>query len=745
MPIARFQLPDGRIARFEVPEGTTPEQAQVMMEAQVGELTATPEQKPKEGLIAGLEKGAESTFSQLRSGIGSLIGSPEEAARAGLERGEDINKRYAQQVSLDKVKQAYADKGLMSAAGEALGQIPYALAEQIPNLVTNIGGARLGALAGSPFGPVGSIIGGGAGFFAPSVLQQLGGNVERQAAEGQPVSVGQALPTAVLQGGLDVAGSFIPLGGRLVSKLTGLPVEALLGRTSAQAAKLAEERLLATLAKGTATGAFVEIPTEVTQQMLQRAQAGLPLTSPDALKEYGETAYQAWLLGPLGAVGRMSEVGGARQQVEQEQMLDMRQKRIAGLEQEEKDRAAQEAEKAQAEQARQEQLKDPEFAMQAEARYNDLQQQFASLREQANSKVDPTDLAGIEARNAARQQLKAFKKTDEYKSVMDDYQQTASIRDNLKKQRDEQTRIQTEAARQKEIQDQLAVMGQAPGVQQQIPGLEPMETENVPPPPQEDLTARRSEFMQKQQELAQLLESHQRKEADAAAKGDIDALDKLRPQRQMLLNEQEYLNKQLGEMGAEPADDSLDAIRAKIEKQKAQLQSLGGEGYDPVKADKIIKTIRALEEKAKTAKPGQMGLDFGKATKEQVSETQQEFTQRLTEAQAARRKALEEEYQQKIRPEIQGIQRIAGRKDEGPEMGIEIPTRGGEPTPRRLSRNGSDATNTAWCQARRTRRVHLHRARSRYYPTKSAESAKRRVSIICPPRRTNSRKHIRRN
>lgn len=31
MPIARFQMPDGRIARFEVPEGTTPEQAQSMI------------------------------------------------------------------------------------------------------------------------------------------------------------------------------------------------------------------------------------------------------------------------------------------------------------------------------------------------------------------------------------------------------------------------------------------------------------------------------------------------------------------------------------------------------------------------------------------------------------------------------------------------------------------------------------------------------------------------------------------
>ena len=343
MPIARFQLPDGRIARFEVPEGTTPEQAQAMMEAQVGELTATPEQKPKEGLIAGLEKGAESTFSQLRSGLGSLFGSGEEAARAGLARGEDIGQRYAEQTSMEKVKQAYADKGVLSAAGEALSQIPYAISEQLPNLATSVGGARLGALAGSPFGPVGSVVGGTAGFIAPSYIQQLGGDVEAQAAAGQPVNVGKAALAAVPQAALDAVSNFIPLGGRLVSKLTGLPVEALLGRTSAQATKLADERLLATIAKGTATGAVLEIPTEITQQMIQRAQAGLSLSSPDALKEYGEIAYQAGLLGPLGAVGRMSEVGGARQQVEQEQALDMRKKRMEAMDLEEKDRAAQEA------------------------------------------------------------------------------------------------------------------------------------------------------------------------------------------------------------------------------------------------------------------------------------------------------------------------------------------------------------------------------------------------------------------
>jgi hypothetical protein len=41
MPIARFQMPDGRIARFEVPEGTTPEQAQTMIQQQIGQMGQT--------------------------------------------------------------------------------------------------------------------------------------------------------------------------------------------------------------------------------------------------------------------------------------------------------------------------------------------------------------------------------------------------------------------------------------------------------------------------------------------------------------------------------------------------------------------------------------------------------------------------------------------------------------------------------------------------------------------------------
>ena len=612
MPIYSVQGPDGRIYDVEGPAGASDEQIIAFLQQQ---LAASSEQKPKEGLIAGLEKGTESMLSQLRSGLGSLIGSGDEAARAGLARGEDIGKRYADQVSLEKVKQAYEQKGLLSAAGEAISQVPYAISEQLPNLATSIAGARLGAMAGSPFGPAGAIVGGGVGLITPSFLQQLGGNVERQAQEGQPVSVGKAALGAAPQAALDVAGSFIPLGGRLVSKITGLPVEALLGRTSAQAAKLAEEKLLATLAKGTTTGALAEIPTEVAQQMIERAQAGLSLTSPDALKEYGETAYQVGLLGPIGAVGRMSEIGGARQQVEQEKALDMRKKRMEAMDLEERDRAAQEVEAAQAAQRRQDQLNDPEFAMQAEAAYNDLQQQYAALREQAKGKVDPTDLAGVEAQKAAQAALKTFKKSDEYKQVIADYQQTAGIRAQLKKQQEEIEKQRIEDDKQKAIALELQAMGKAPGVQQQIPGLEPMETENVPPLAPEETV----DYAQQARALAAQLEQLKEKAKNTknldekiALGEQYDRVEKARKEAEDKAKETVKPTQQLSllKRKMEIAEEEGD-----IPAQVALAKKIKALGFDPE---------ALLQDK-------QIELDLGKPTKQQVSESTTDFNRRTYE------------------------------------------------------------------------------------------------------------------
>ena len=320
MPIYSVQGPDGRIYDVEGPEGASDAQVIAALEEH---LASQP--KPKKGLMAALGKGAESTLSQLRTGVSGAFGSPEEAARAGLERGEEISGKYADQVSMEKVKEAFAKDGVLSAAKEVGRQIPLAIAEQAPNLATSFGGARLGAMAGTALGPAGTVaggvVGGLAGAFLPSLIQQYGGNLERQAQEqiarGEPLKIeaGTAAAAAIPQAGLDVAQAFIPFGGKLISKLTGIPEKAFFGKTAEQAAKLADERLLATLAKGTATGVLAEVPTEIAQQMLERAQAGLSLTSPDAMKEYGQTAYQVGLLGPLGAVGRLSERGAARDEV----------------------------------------------------------------------------------------------------------------------------------------------------------------------------------------------------------------------------------------------------------------------------------------------------------------------------------------------------------------------------------------------------------------------------------------------
>ena len=317
MPIYSVQGPDGRIYDIEGPEGASDAQVVSALRNHLASLPPPEEApKPKTGIGAALSKGVESIISSGRTALGAVTGDADEAARAGLERGEAMGRKYADQVSLQKVKDAYNKDGVLSAAGEALSQIPAAIAEQAPNLAAMAGSARLGAMVGAPFGgPVGATIGGIGGALLPSLVQQFSGNVERRSSEGLPADVGLSAATALPQAGLEVAGSLIPFGGRLVQKLTGIPMGALLSRSAEGAAKLADERLLTVLAKGTGVGALAEIPTEITQLMLERAQAGLSLSSPDALKEYGETAYQVGLLAPLGAVGRLSERGGARMDV----------------------------------------------------------------------------------------------------------------------------------------------------------------------------------------------------------------------------------------------------------------------------------------------------------------------------------------------------------------------------------------------------------------------------------------------
>jgi len=309
-------LPNGKVVG-DVPEGMPREQALEMIRARMPDAFSS----PKEGMGAAFMGGLESLGSRLRTGVEAIV-SPEEAARRGLERGEAISREYAPGASLQRVKDVYAERGLLPAAGEAISQIPTALAEQAPNMAATIASAKLGAMGGTAIAPgLGTVIGGVGGALAPSLMQLFGSNIERQAEvqreRGEPIDIsrGKALAAAVPGAALEAASTFVPLGRTVVGKLLGPQGAKMLERGSTEATEaLAKESLLKVAGKGAAIGAGVEIPTEVTQQMLERLQAGLPVTSEDALTEYGEAMYGAGLVGgPFGAAGRVGQRSLARQ------------------------------------------------------------------------------------------------------------------------------------------------------------------------------------------------------------------------------------------------------------------------------------------------------------------------------------------------------------------------------------------------------------------------------------------------
>jgi hypothetical protein len=491
-------------------------------------------------------------------------------------------------------------------------------------------------MAGSPFGPAGAVIGGIGGAVAPGLASMFGSNVERQAAEqakaGQDtnVDVGAAAAAAVPQAALDAAGTFIPLGGRLVSKLIGVPAEALMGKAAANATKLADEKLLAVLAKGTAIGAAAEIPTEVAQQMLERAQAGLSLSSPEALAEYGETAYQVSLLAPMGAAGRLSARSGARDNVLAQDAATRRERFV---EQEKATAAQAEADKvaAAAEEARKQ---TPEYAIEAVTSFQTLVAQQQELKGQIRKveKGSATEIADKEFNKDINAQLSAL--GPQLKEAGREYNRVQPIlQQNMRGQTPEEEARQRQMEQGEQTAQMLPNELLAPNAAQMtLPGMEPVAA--TTPKPESDAQQEARSFAEKQAELAQSLEAQQEAESKAAKTGDIAGLKNLRKRREMLQNEYDFVSKQLDIIGVAPTRDIDDTQKA-LTTAFAKLQAMAGPGYDPVKADKLVAKIEELQARIKTESAPQTALDFGDATRTTSSEARDKFAARVYKPGAA--------------------------------------------------------------------------------------------------------------
>jgi hypothetical protein len=120
MPIARFQMPDGRIARFEVPEGTTPEQVQSMIAAQVqNQPSATASESPSNPTAGN------SFLDNALAGVGGAfadLGLRGRQVYSSLADAVDGGNRSSQ-VQKDIAEKRRLDAPLLKTGGGTLGNI----------------------------------------------------------------------------------------------------------------------------------------------------------------------------------------------------------------------------------------------------------------------------------------------------------------------------------------------------------------------------------------------------------------------------------------------------------------------------------------------------------------------------------------------------------------------------------------------------------------------------------------------
>jgi hypothetical protein len=309
MPTYSITGPDGKEYSIDGPEGASREQVIAAIENQLALKN-----KPIEtaGPIEALVGSTKRMGADIITGA-QLPFDAKEATLAGISRQKDITERPAG--SLEAVKQAYEQKGFFPAAKEVITQMPGVLTEQVPLVGSMVLGARAGAFAG-PYGAL-------AGSVLLPLLSYAGASAERKAEEqiskGEPVDIDAA--GAFASGAGQAALDRLSLGFSGLARVFGISAKEL---ATEAGAKLAKESLGKALAKGTLKTELAEIPTEIAQQAIERYYAGLPLTGDDALKEYGDIAYQTSLMGPLGGAGRVYERGEQRDIIKTQEQTQQR-------------------------------------------------------------------------------------------------------------------------------------------------------------------------------------------------------------------------------------------------------------------------------------------------------------------------------------------------------------------------------------------------------------------------------------
>lgn len=295
---------------------------------------ARPIQAPEEATLGSAAAGG---FEQLKSAWGTTFDAftqdPNEVAQRGIREQQRIAREQGVMPSFSRVGDVYEQQGVLPAAGQVISDAPTAAAGQAANIASTIGGGVLGAKIGSIAGPVGAGIGAGIGAigtaFPPLFAENLQAQAQEQIDRGEQVDVSRlkAGVTAAGQAALEAGATFITLGGNFVRRIIGSAAT----KTDAEKALVdaaqkriqtattdAQRSLPGAVGRGAARGAAAEMPVEVAQSILTRAQAGADLLSEEALADYGENAYLGGLVGgTFGGVAGPMDRGAARKTLQE--------------------------------------------------------------------------------------------------------------------------------------------------------------------------------------------------------------------------------------------------------------------------------------------------------------------------------------------------------------------------------------------------------------------------------------------
>lgn len=283
---------------------------------QTAKARATRAEAQKGGMGAALGIGVDA----LQQGYGSAVeGAGKAMGLPGVEAyGADVAARNRAQI--EEAAPGLTGLDEVDGIGSALKFAGETMAQQVPQLGVSIGagiagakgGAVLGGAVGGPAGAaIGSVVGGIGAGIAANLPFFYGQNRERQKdAIDQGIITemdeGAAALTAIPQAALDTIADRLMIGA----------IAGPLAKTGGG--------ILTRGVRGAAEGIISEVPTEIGQSILERAQAGLPLDSEDAIREYRDVGIAAGLIGgtvggAAGAIGGKAEpVGPIAEQGEQE-------------------------------------------------------------------------------------------------------------------------------------------------------------------------------------------------------------------------------------------------------------------------------------------------------------------------------------------------------------------------------------------------------------------------------------------